>query len=453
MKLFRSLLIANRGEIARRVIRTCRRLSIRTVAVHSDVDARALHVKEADAAVPLGGNAPGETYLDIEKVVAAAKQSGAEAVHPGYGFLSERPLFARRCREEGIVFVGPSPEAMEALGDKERARELARSLSIPIPPGSPVLASADEARERAEGIGYPVLLKAAAGGGGIGMRRVDAPADLARAFDEASRRARQAFGDGRLYIEKYLQDPHHIEIQVLGDGAGRVATFVERECSVQRRHQKVIEESPSPFATSELRGSLRSWARKLAAHLRYASAGTVEFVVDGRSNAYFLEVNTRLQVEHPVTEMVTGLDLVEQQLRIAAGEPLALDEARLRPDGWAIEARIYAEDPERFLPSPGTLAAYREPSGEGVRVDSGYAQGDVLTPFYDPLIAKLVVHGPDRAAAVARMAGALDRYEIAGLKHNIPFLKRAVASDLFRSGNYTTHFVEALKATTAGKSD
>ncbi|MEM3086114.1 MAG: biotin carboxylase N-terminal domain-containing protein [Halobacteria archaeon] len=470
-KPIRSLLVANRGEIARRVIRTARRLSIRTVALHSDVDAKALHVKEADAAVPLGGNAPGETYLDIEKVVAAAKKAGAEAIHPGYGFLSERPTFARRCREESILFVGPSPEAMEALGDKERAREVARRVGAPLAPGTPILPGPDEAAREAERVGYPVLLKASAGGGGIGTKRVDSPADIAKAFDEASRRAQQAFGDGRLYLEKYLRDPHHIEVQVLGDRAGKVVTFVERECSVQRRFQKVIEESPSPFATPALRQRLREAARAVAKVAKYENAGTVEFVVDGDRNPYFLEVNTRLQVEHPVTEMVTEivrgaqpkastagrtaaeggrksnrLDLVEQQLRIAAGELLALDEARLPVSGHAIQCRVYAEDPERFFPSPGPLATYREPSGEGVRVDSGYTQGDALTPHYDPLIAKLIVHGPDRETAISRMAGALERYEIGGLKHNIPFLKNAVGSDLFRGGNYTTHFIEALRA-------
>ncbi len=441
-KSIRSLLVANRGEIARRILRTARRMGIRTVAVHSDADAKALHVKEADAAFPLGGNAPRETYLDVEKIVAAAKKSGAEAIHPGYGFLSERPPFARRCREEGILFVGPSPEAMEALGDKERARDLARRSGAPLAPGTAVLSGPDEAAKRAEALGYPVLLKASAGGGGIGTKRVDAPGEMARAFDEAARRAQQAFGDGRLYLETYLRDPHHIEVQILGDRAGKVVTFVERECSVQRRYQKVIEESPSPFATPALRERLRESARALALAARYENAGTVEFVVDGDRNPCFLEVNTRLQVEHPVTEMATGLDLVELQLRIAAGESLTLDETRF--SGHAIECRVYAEDPERFFPSPGPLSTYREPSGEGVRVDSGYAQGDVLTPHYDPLIAKLIAHGPDRAAAIGRMAGALERYEISGLKCNLPFLRKAVASGLFRGGNYTTHFIEAV---------
>ncbi|MCK4722013.1 MAG: ATP-grasp domain-containing protein, partial [Dehalococcoidia bacterium] len=325
------------------------------------------------------------------------------------------------------------------------SREIATSLGIPIPPGSDILSDVEEGKQWAGKLSFPVILKAAAGGGGIGMRKVEGMEEVEEAFDEASNRARLAFGDDRVYIEKYLESPHHIEIQILGDEDGNVVTFPERECSVQRRHQKVIEESPSPFATSELRLGLRQAARRLAQELGYTNAGTVEFVVDKDRNFYFLEVNTRLQVEHPITEMIIGFDLVEQQIRIASGEPLSIKEDNLKWNGWALEARVYAEDSENFYPSPGKIISYVEPSGDGIRVDSGYRAGDTITQFYDPLIAKLVVWGEDRNEAITRMMEALGDYEITGIKNNIDFLKKAFGSELFQSGSYDTHFIPRLK--------
>jgi len=331
------------------------------------------------------------------------------------------------------------------MGDKYRSREIATSLGIPIPPGSGILSSVEEAKEWAAKLSFPVIFKASAGGGGIGMMRVEKMEEVAEAFDTATNRARLAFGDERVYVEKYLESPHHIEIQILGDKDGNVVTFPERECSVQRRHQKVIEESPSPFATAELRRELRHAAKRLAQGIGYTNAGTVEFVVDRHRKFYFLEINTRLQVEHPITEMITGIDLVEQQIRIASGESLLLREDSLGWKGWAIESRVYAEDSENFYPSPGNIARYSDPRGEGIRVDSGYQAGDTVSQFYDPLIAKLVVWGADRNKAIIRMQHALDNYEITGIKNNIPFLRKAFYSGIFKSGNYDTHFISKLK--------
>ena len=393
----------------------------------------------------VGGARPRDSYLNIDSIIAAAKEVGAEAIHPGYGFLSERWELVRRCETEGLTFIGPTAEVIQAMGDKCRSREIARSLGVRVPPGSGILNSVENARDWVARLALPVIFKASAGGGGIGMVKVERIADVDEAFDTATSRARLAFGDDRVYVEKYLESPHHIEIQMLGDSNGNLVTFPERECSVQRRHQKVIEESPSPFATAELRHELRQAARRLAQGIGYTSAGTVEFIVDRHRNFYFLEVNTRLQVEHPVTEMITGTDLVEQQIRIASGEPLSLTEDSLHWSGWAVEARIYAEDSESFYPSPGKLASYVEPCGEGIRVDSGYQAGDTVSQFYDPLIAKLIVRGQDRHTAVVRMQRALANYEITGVKSNIPFLKRAFASELFGSGSYDTHFISKLK--------
>jgi acetyl-CoA carboxylase biotin carboxylase subunit len=331
------------------------------------------------------------------------------------------------------------------MGDKYLAREIATGLGIPIPSGSGILSNVAEAIDWAERLSFPVIFKASAGGGGIGMMKAKKREEVADAFDAATSRARLAFGDDRVYVEKYLESPHHIEIQILGDRDGNVVTFPERECSIQRRHQKVIEESPSPFATTDLRRELREAARRLAKGIGYTNAGTVEFVVDKDREFYFLEINTRLQVEHPITEMITGIDLVEQQIRIASGEPWSIREDQLEPNGWSIECRIYAEDPENFYPSPGKLTSYTEPYGEGIRVDSGYTTGDTVSQFYDPLIAKLVVWGENRHKATARMQYALDNYEITGTKNNIPFLKSAFSSGMFRSGNYDTHFIMKLK--------
>lgn len=443
--MLKSVLIANRGEIARRIIRTARLLGIETIVGYSDIDEKSLFVQEADRALRIGEARPRDSYLNIDKIIAVAREAGAGAIHPGYGFLSERWEFAQRCETEGLLFIGPNSEVIHGMGDKQRSREIASGLGIPIPPGSGILANVEEAKKWATELSFPVIFKASAGGGGIGMMKVEKEEEVAEAFDTGTSRARLAFGDDRVYVEKYLESPHHIEIQILGDKDGNVVAFPERECSVQRRHQKVVEESPSPFATDGLRHEVRRAARLLAQGIGYTNAGTVEFVVDGHRKFYFLEINARLQVEHPITEMVTGTDLVEQQIRIASGEPLSLGEENLEMKGWAIESRIYAEDSENFYPSPGTIAKYVEPHGEGIRVDSGYRAGDTISQFYDPLIAKLVVWGEDRDKALARMQHALDNYEITGVKNNIPFLKRAFDSPVFKSGDYDTHFISKLK--------
>jgi acetyl-CoA carboxylase biotin carboxylase subunit len=448
--MLKSILIANRGEIARRIIRTARLLGIETIAVYSDVDEKSLFVQDADKALRIGEAKPRDSYLNIDKIIAAAEETGASAVHPGYGFLSERWEFAQRCETEGLIFVGPSSEVIHKMGDKYRSREIASSLGIPIPPGSGILSNVEEAKNWAAELSFPIIFKASAGGGGIGMVKVEKEEELAEAFDTATNRARSAFGDERVYVEKYLESPHHIEIQILGDKDGSVVTFPERECSVQRRHQKVIEESPSPFATAGLRHELRQAARSLAQGIGYTNAGTVEFVVDGHRRFYFLEINARLQVEHPITEMITGIDLVEQQMRIASGESLLFREEGVEWEGWAIESRVYAEDSKNFYPSPGKIASYVEPRGERIRVDSGYQAGDTVSQFYDPLIAKLVVWGEDRHKAIVKMQHALDNYGITGIKNNIPFLKEAFNSGLFKSGDYDTHFISKLKEETNG---
>jgi acetyl-CoA carboxylase, biotin carboxylase subunit len=443
--MLKCVLIANRGEIARRIIRTAKLLDVEAIAIYSDIDEKSLFVEEADKAVRIGEAKPKDSYLNMDRIIAAAKEAGACAIHPGYGFLSERWEFAQRCEAEGLTFVGPSCEVIHKMGDKYRSREIATSLGIPIPPGSDILRSVEEAKGWATELSFPVIFKASAGGGGIGMMKAGKVEEVAEAFDTATSRARLAFGDERVYVERYLESPHHIEIQILGDKDGHVVTFPERECSVQRRHQKVIEESPSPFATAELRYELRQAAKRLAQAIGYTNAGTVEFVVDKDRNFYFLEINTRLQVEHPITEMITGVDLVEQQIRIASGESLLLREDSLGWKGWAIESRVYAEDSENFYPSPGKIASYVEPRGEKIRVDSGYQAGDTVSQFYDPLIAKLVVWGEDRNKSIIEMQHALNDYEITGIKNNIPFLKRAFDSDIFKSGNYDTHFILKLK--------
>jgi len=443
--MLKSVLVANRGEIARRIIRTAKPLGVETIAIYSDIDKKSLFVQEADKALRIGEAKPKDSYLNVDKIITAAKESGASALHPGYGFLSERWEFAQRCETEGLIFIGPNSEVIHKMGDKYRSREIATSLGIPIPPGSGILSGVEEAKEWAAKISFPVIFKASAGGGGIGMMRVEKMKEVEEAFDTATNRARLAFGDERVYVEKYLESPHHIEIQILGDKDGNVVTFPERECSVQRRHQKVIEESLSPFATAELRHELRRAAKRLAQGIGYTNAGTVEFVVDKHRKFYFLEINARLQVEHPITEMITGIDLVEQQIRIASGESLSLREDSLGWSGWAIESRIYAEDSENFYPSPGKMVSYIEPCGERIRVDSGYEAGDTVSQFYDPLIAKLVVWGEDRNKAIIRMQQALENYEITGIKNNIPFLRKAFGSEIFKSGSYDTHFISKLK--------
>ncbi len=446
IKMIKSVLIANRGEIARRVIRTIKRLGIKTIAVYSDVDKEALFANDADEKESLGGKTPLESYLNIEKIIKIAVDKKCEAIHPGYGFLSENSTFIKACEDKNIIFIGPKASAVSAMGDKQRAREKAKKLGVPIVPGSGILKNLKDAEEVCKELSFPVILKASAGGGGIGMKKVEKENELQQAYEQTSNRARVAFGDDRVYIEKYLEEPHHIEIQVLRDKFGNVLTFYERECSVQRRHQKVIEESPSTFVPEKLRHNLREAAKKLVNGIDYLNAGTIEFMVDKYRNFYFLEANTRLQVEHPITEEISGVDLVEFQLEIASGKPIPLKEENLKVSGWAIESRIYAEDPEKFYPSPGTITGYSEPQGKGIRVDSGYHKGDTISPFYDPLIAKLVTFGKDRTTAIERMLFALGSYSITGIKTNIPFLIKAYSSKLFSDGGYDTHFIEKLNA-------
>ena len=445
--MFKRVLVANRGEIARRVIRACRQLGIEAVAVFSEADADALHVREADAALPIGPAPPRDSYLKIEAVVAAARQSGADAVHPGYGFLSENAAFARAVTAAGMQFVGPGPEAIEAMGHKARARAQMAAAGVPIVPGSAVLESPAAARRAAEEIGYPVMIKAAAGGGGIGMAPCVDVAGLERAFESAQRRAEGAFGDGALYLERMVAGARHIEVQIAADRAGHTVHLFERECSLQRRHQKVLEETPSPAVDDELRGALGDAAVRAARAIDYATVGTVEFLLGNDGAFYFMEMNTRLQVEHPITEATTGVDLVALQLRLAAGEPLDLVQDAIEQRGHAIELRVYAENPDKnFLPSPGRIAALRWPSGEGIRVDAGVEAGTQVTPFYDPLLAKLVIWGDDRPAAIARALEATRATVIEGIHTNLPLHAEVLAHPAFREGRVDTHFLGELVA-------
>jgi propionyl-CoA carboxylase alpha chain len=446
--MFAKLLIANRGEIACRIIKTARRLGIKTVAVYSEADRDALHVDMADEAVPIGPAAASQSYLDIGKIVAAAKATGAEAVHPGYGFLSENAAFARALGEAGIVFVGPNVKAIEAMGDKIESKKLAAKAKVSTVPGHlGVINSAKEAVKIAEGIGYPVMIKASAGGGGKGMRIAYSRKEVEEGFVSSQSEAKSSFGDDRVFIEKYIEEPRHIEIQVLGDKHGHVIHLGERECSIQRRNQKVVEEAPSPFIDAKTREAMGAEAVALAKAVGYDSAGTVEFIVDKDRNFYFLEMNTRLQVEHPVTELVTGLDLVEEMLKIAAGEKLALKQKDVKLKGSAVETRVYAEDPQRnFLPSTGRLVRYRPPElgstgGVTTRLDSGVEEGGEISVYYDPMIAKLITHAPKRLEAIDRMGQALDEFAIDGFRHNIPFLAVLMRNPRWREGRLSTKFI------------
>jgi acetyl-CoA carboxylase biotin carboxylase subunit len=443
------VLIANRGEIAVRVIRACRELAIPTVAVYSDCDRASLHVRYADEAYAIGSNAPSESYLRIDKLIDVARRSGADAVHPGYGFLAENGCFASACRDAGLTFIGPSPEAMGRMGSKTGARRVAIDAGVPVVPGTveplgPSVSDQEIAR-LAEEIGYPVFVKAVAGGGGKGMRLVTMPEDLTSAVRAARSEAGSSFGDPHIYIERQLQFPRHIEIQLLADQFGAVVPFVERECSIQRRHQKVLEESPSVAVTAETRAALASAACAVARAVGYTNAGTIEFLLDRDGQFYFLEMNTRLQVEHPITELVSGVDLVHWQLKIAQGERLTLDpEATLRPRGHAIECRIYAEDPDNgFMPSPGRLLGRRVPGGPGIRRDDGGATPGLDVPiFYDPLVAKLSAWGGDREQAIRRMSRALGEYEVRGIKTSIPFFRWLLDDEDFRQGRFDTTFLD-----------
>ena len=443
--MFSRILIANRGEIACRVIRTARRLGIGTVAVHSEADAGAPHTRMADEAVAIGPAPAAESYLNIAALLDAVRRTGAEAVHPGYGFLSESAAFAEALAEAGVGFIGPPEPAIAAMGDKLAARRIAADAGVAVIPGTgEAVARVEEAEAAAREIGYPLMVKAAAGGGGKGMRLVRDPDALAGSMASAVNEAEAAFGDGRVFVERFIEDPRHIEIQILADGAGNVVHLGERECSIQRRHQKVIEEAPSPLLDAATREAMGAQACALARAVDYRSAGTVEFVADQAGAFYFLEMNTRLQVEHPVTEMTTGIDLVEQQIRIAAGETLGLTQGDVQPRGWALECRLYAEDPSRgFVPSVGRLVRYRAPAGSAtVRVDAGVEEGSEISVFYDPMIAKLVAHGPDRAAAIATMRDALDRYELRGVAHNAGFLNAVLGRRRFAEGRLSTSFIE-----------
>jgi len=443
--MFKKILIANRGEIAVRVMRACRELGIATVAVYSEADREALHVRRADQACLLGPAPAGESYLNIEKLLQAARRTGAEAIHPGYGFLAENAEFARRCAAAGVKFIGPNAEAMERLGSKTSARQTAAAAGVPAVPGSAALDSPLAAEAAAEALGYPVLVKAAAGGGGKGMRLVRARAEMASAFAAAESEARNAFGDGELYLEKLLENPRHIEVQVLGDEHGHLVYLGERECSLQRRHQKVLEESPSPLVDEALRRRMGETAVRLARAAGYSNAGTVEFLADAGRNFYFLEMNTRLQVEHPVTEMVTGLDLVQLQIRIAAGEELPFEQQDVELRGHAIECRVYAEDPENnFFPSPGRITRLLTPAGPGIRDESGVYEGWSVPVEYDPLLSKLVAHAGSRPQAIARMQRALEEYFVGGIATNLALFRRILRHPEFVAGKLDTGFLDRL---------
>ncbi len=446
--MFKKVLIANRGEIAVRVIRALREMDIASVAVFSEVDRLGLHVQMADEAICVGPPPSAESYLSIERILAAARKTGAEAIHPGYGFLSENAAFAQACADANIKFIGPSADAIGQMGSKTSARRIAIAAGAPVVPGTESgLKNLQEAREVAASVGYPVLLKAAAGGGGKGMRRVDKDADLSEAMRSASSEAERAFGSGEVYIEKLIEQPRHIEVQILGDEYGHLIHLGERECSIQRRHQKVVEECPSPLvlANPGLRESIGQAALKIARAVNYSNAGTLEFLADQQGNFYFLEMNTRLQVEHPVTEWVTGVDLVKWQIRIAAGEPLSLQQEDIRWHGSAIECRVYAEDPDNnFFPSPGKIVQYSEPSGPGVRVDGGVYAGWTVPIEYDPLLAKLSVWGETRQAAIDRIRRAIQEYKVLGITTNLKLFDRLMKDGRFKAGALHTGFLDGF---------
>jgi acetyl-CoA carboxylase biotin carboxylase subunit len=442
--MLNKVLVANRGEIALRVMRACQELEIPAVAVYSDADEEALHARHADEAVRIGPPPAGKSYLNVEALIEAAKETGAEGIHPGYGFLAENASFAAACRDAGLTFIGPSAEAIEKMGNKSAARRIATDAEVPVVPGSEESTSDDDAVETAGEIGYPVMVKAAAGGGGRGIRVAENEEELRKAVRVARQEAEKAFGDGSLYLEKLLTGPRHVEVQVMGDHEGNVIHLYERECSMQRRRQKIIEEAPSPGISPEVREKMAGAAVRLAREVGYTSAGTVEFLVEG-DEFYFIEMNTRIQVEHPVTETLTGVDLVKEQLKIASGESLSLAQEDVPFNGWAMEFRINAEDPEKdFMPSPGEISFLDVPGGPGVRVDSAIYQGYEIPPFYDSLVAKLIVWALTREEAINRARRALREYRIEGLKTTIPLHMRLLEDDAFRSGEYHTDYLEEL---------
>lgn len=445
--MLKKVLVANRGEIALRIVRACRELEIPSVAVYSDADEEALHVRRADEAAHIGPAKAQKSYLNIEAIIEAAKDRGADAVHPGYGFLAENARFAAACREAGLAFVGPSAETMEKIGDKSAARRLAREAEVPVVPGTEGNTTPEEAMEKAEEIGYPVMVKAAAGGGGMGIRVVESEGELEEAVKKAGQEAEAAFGEGSVYLEKFLEEPRHVEVQVMGDGEGNVVHFHERECSMQRRRQKIIEEAPSPGISAETREEISQAAVRLAEAAGYANAGTVEFLVDESESFYFIEMNTRIQVEHPVTEVITGVDLVKEQLKVAGGEGLSMRQEEIPLTGHSIEFRINAEDPENdFFPSPGEVTTAEVPGGPGVRVDTAVFAGYQIPPFYDSMVGKLIVWGADREEALARGRRALEEYRLEGIKTTIPLHLRLLDDEAFRSGEYHTGYLESLLA-------
>jgi len=441
MKTFRKILVANRGEIAARIMRSARDLGIKTVAVYAAADSDSLHIPQADEAYRIGQEELADTYLNIEKLIDVAKKSGCEAVHPGYGFLAENPQFAKAAADAGLAFIGPSAEAIRLMGNKIEARKKMREIEVPLLEGQ--TGTPDELLKNAEKHDYPLLIKAAAGGGGKGMRIVHKPGELKQALEATAREAKSYFGDESVYIERYLEEPRHIEIQVIGDHHENMVHLYERECSLQRRYQKIVEESPSPTLNQAVRRKMGETAVKLALSIGYYNAGTIEFLVDKNLNYYFLEMNTRIQVEHPVTEMVTGVDLVKEQIKVAAGNRLSFHQKEIIQQGHAIEARVYAEDPEQnFMPSPGKMSLYKEPAGENIRVDSGISSNTEIKPFYDPMISKLIVKGESREESIGKMLWALDHYKIHGIKNNVLYLKKLIHSDDFRNNRISTNYCD-----------
>ncbi len=441
--MFKKILIANRGEIASRIIRACKKLNIQSVAVYSEADKEAPFVKEADHARLLGGPRVNESYLNAAKIIEIAKEEGAEAIHPGYGFLSESEQFARLCKEEGIIFIGPSASVIEAMGIKTKARKIMEEAGVPVVPGiSEAAVNVEAALNAAQEIGYPVMLKASAGGGGIGMQRVENAAELEKAFAGNQKRAESFFGNGEMFVEKLVENARHIEIQVLADSYGNAIYLGERECSIQRRNQKVVEEAPSPVVDEQLRREMGEAAIRAVKKLGYENAGTLEFLVDAEKNFYFLEMNTRLQVEHPVTEEVTGIDIVVEQIRIANGEKLSVTQEEVTITGHSIEVRIYAEDPVTFYPSPGQITRLELPEGPQIRHEIGIDGQTLVSPFYDPMLAKLIVSGADRKEAIDSLAQALREYKIEGIKTNIPLLRDIIDHEAFKNGDMNTSFID-----------
>ena len=444
----KKILIANRGEIALRIMRSAKEMGIKTVAVFSEADRNALHVRYADEAVFIGPSPAHQSYLVGNKIIDACKHTGAEAIHPGYGFLSENPAFAKQVQDAGLILIGPTPEAMQTMGNKLSAKAAALKYNIPMVPGTEeAITDIEEAKQKAVAIGFPILIKAAAGGGGKGMRIVENAAEFEEQMHLAISEATSAFGDGSVFIERYVTSPRHIEIQVLGDTHGNIVHLFERECSVQRRHQKVVEEAPSSILTPEIRERMGKCAVDVARSVNYVGAGTVEFILDENLDFFFLEMNTRLQVEHPVTEIITGLDLVKEQIKIARGEALSFTQEEVKMNGHAVELRVYAEDPlNNFLPDIGTLTTYKTPKGYGVRVDDGFEQGMEIPIYYDPMIAKLITYGKDRTEAIERMVRAIDEYDITGIQTTLPFGKWAIHHPKFVAGDFDTKFIDTYNS-------